>query len=257
VAGVTEVLATWEAGLAAGESDRALLLHGLARPGADRDALLDTPVGRRDADLFGLRRRLFGPTAQIRLGCPGCGEELEAGFDVAALAESAQAEGDAPAGPLRVTADEWSVLVRPPSVGDLRALAGSAPDALSEPGGTADPARARAALLAQCVLEVTRGGEPARADQLPVAVQRRLATAVAEADPYADVRLDMACPGCGERTAAVLDIASFLWSEIEAWARATLLDVHLLATAYGWSEPEVLALTPWRRRYYLELSGHV
>jgi hypothetical protein len=30
-------------------------------------------------------------------------------------------------------------------------------------------------------------------------------------------------------------------------------DVHELARAYGWSEPEVLALSPWRRAAYLAL----
>jgi hypothetical protein len=32
-----------------------------------------------------------------------------------------------------------------------------------------------------------------------------------------------------------------------------LLEVHQLARAYGWSERETLALTPRRRRRYLEL----
>jgi hypothetical protein len=238
---VSELLATWEAGVAADDAGRALLLHALARPDADGDALLRAPVGRRDTDLFALRRRLFGSRVQVRLSCPRCDEELEAPFNVDGLADAPPADPE----PLRVTVDGWSVLLRLPAVGDLRALAGSP-----------DPVHARGELLSRCVLEASRDGVETAAADLPVSVQRRLAAAVAAADPYADVRLDLGCPGCGQRTKAVLDIASFLWSELDVWARATLLDVHLLATAYGWSEPEVLALTPWRRRYYLELSGN-
>ncbi len=43
-----------------------------------------------------------------------------------------------------------------------------------------------------------------------------------------------------------------LWSEVESWAWRTLFDVHVLASAYGWSEAAVLALGP-RRDLYLEL----
>jgi hypothetical protein len=34
-----------------------------------------------------------------------------------------------------------------------------------------------------------------------------------------------------------------------------LLEVHALASHYGWTEPDVLALPPARRRAYLEMVG--
>jgi hypothetical protein len=111
-------------------------------------------------------------------------------------------------------------------------------------------------LLRRCVLDATRDGAPADAADLPDGVQARITEVCAEADPRADVRLDLPCPGCGHRTKALLDIAAALWAELDGWARGILLDVHLLASAYGWTEPDVLALSPLRRRYYLELAGH-
>ena len=45
------------------------------------------------------------------------------------------------------------------------------------------------------------------------------------------------------------------WLEIDAWARRTLRDVHALASAYAWSERDVLALSPTRRTLYRELCG--
>ncbi|WP_246619212.1 hypothetical protein [Streptomyces javensis] len=139
-------------------------------------------------------------------------------------------------------------------------------DAASESyGGEAEreptaAARARRALIARCIVSVHRSGRPVPADRLPAAelpepVQRRLAEAAERADPAADVTLNVACPECGEATRAELDIASYLWAELDHWARDLLLDVHLLATAYGWSEPQILALSPLRRRYYLELCA--
>jgi hypothetical protein len=67
------------------------------------------------------------------------------------------------------------------------------------------------------------------------------------------VGLDFKCPACGVVFEESLDLASFLWSEFEGRAKRLLLDVHLLARAYGWSEAEVLSLSPVRRAFYLEM----
>ncbi|WP_051722444.1 hypothetical protein [Streptomyces albus] len=134
---------------------------------------------------------------------------------------------------------------------------GGAGGAPAGPSGAA--AAARRVLLARCTVSAARNGEPVAADRLPDVlperVRRRIAEAAERADPAAEVTLRVACPECGEATPAELDIASYLWTELDSWARDLLLDVHLLATAYGWSEPEILALSPLRRRYYLELCA--
>ncbi|MEV5844613.1 hypothetical protein AB0M32_21875 [Streptomyces sp. NPDC051985] len=135
----------------------------------------------------------------------------------------------------------WDAEFRLPSVADLHAAARAA-----------DP---RAALLARCLVSAAHHGTAVPAAELPAPVQRRIAEAVEAADPGADLTLNVACPECGAATRAELDIASYLWTELDSWARDVLLDVHLLATAYGWSEPEILALSPLRRRYYLELCA--
>lgn len=51
------------------------------------------------------------------------------------------------------------------------------------------------------------------------------------------------------------DIGAYLWEEVDAWADRTLRDVHLLAASYGWSERDILDLSPARRGRYLELAG--
>jgi hypothetical protein len=52
-----------------------------------------------------------------------------------------------------------------------------------------------------------------------------------------------------------LDPLSFLWHELEQWARQTLAAVHRLAGAYGWREQDILALSAKRRQIYLEMIG--
>lgn len=233
--GTAELLEVWESGLAVDPIRRAVLLHAAARPATRADDLLDAVVGQRDADLFGLRAALFGASMPVRVACRGCGEELEFEFDATAVSGMALPAPD----PVAVTEGEWTVVMRMPTSGDLLGAGGAA-----------------RTLLSSCALEISRGGRPATVDDLPAAVAASAGQAVAAADPRADIELDVACPECGESTGAELDIAGFLWAELDSWARATLLDVHLLASSYGWREPDVLALSPSRRRYYLELCGH-
>ena len=231
--GAADLLTAWESGLAAGTLQRALVLHTLAagRPEAE---LLAVPVGRRDADLLALRRALFGERLPARLTCTACDEELEVDVDVTSLIGAGAATGE----PVTVTSGAWRVRVRPPTPGDLLAAGG------------------RAELLARCVLEASHDGEPAGPADLPGAVAAQVVAALAEADPCADLQLTVRCVRCGRTVSAGLDVVSYLWAELDSWARATLLDVHLLASAYGWSEPQCLAVSPTRRRYYLELAGH-
>lgn len=239
--GTAELLATWEAGLAEAPTGRALLLHRAARPDVEAASLPVLPVGEREADLFALRRALFGERMQVRLACAACGEDMEFDLDAGEFARSL-AGRDTPGDPVvRVQQGCWEVEFRLPGVADLTAAARAA-----------DP---RGALLARCLVSAVRDGTAVGAGDLPISVQRRIAEAVEAADPGADVTLNVACPECGAATRAELDIASYLWTELDAWARDLLLDVHLLATSYGWSEPEILALSPLRRRYYLELCA--
>lgn len=238
ITGAAGLLAAWEAGLGEAPVGRALLLHRTARPDLDTGRLPQLPVGEREADLFALRRALFGERMQVRLECAACGADMEFELDAGELAGSLGSSQDSV---VRVQQDGWDVEFRLPGIADLHAAARAA-----------DP---RTALLARCLVSAVHDGTAAAAGELPVPVQRRIAEAVEAADPGADLVIDVACPDCGEATRAELDIASYLWTELDAWARDVLLDVHLLATAYGWSEPEILALSPTRRRYYLELCA--
>ncbi len=75
----------------------------------------------------------------------------------------------------------------------------------------------------------------------------------AQADPLAEIRLHFDCPACSASFDENLDLGDFVWAEIESQAKQVLREVHLLARAYGWSESEILALSPARRSTYLEI----
>jgi hypothetical protein len=62
----------------------------------------------------------------------------------------------------------------------------------------------------------------------------------------------MDCPTCGHGWSAAFDIADFFWRELKGRAKRLLDEVQELAVHYGWSEAEVLTMSPVRRRHYLE-----
>ena len=78
---------------------------------------------------------------------------------------------------------------------------------------------------------------------------------MALADPMAEIRLALNCVGCSNQWEETLDIASFLWTEIASRAKRLLREVHTIASAYGWTEGEILSLSEARRALYLEMVG--
>lgn len=229
-----DFLGIWERGEGQSAAGRALALLG----DAAREATL--PVGRRDALLLELRERCFGGTFTGVTTCPACSEEIELTFEAN---EVRRETGDgAPSFALRALG--YDVELRLPNSDDLTRLAGARN--LSE---------ARLALFESCVVAASRDGKPVEAAGLPEQVVDAASAAMATRDPQADVTLDVTCPSCTHAWLEPFDVVTFLWAEVAAGARRLLREVHELASAYGWSEHEILSLSPARRHAYLEMLG--
>jgi hypothetical protein len=80
-----------------------------------------------------------------------------------------------------------------------------------------------------------------------------ITTLISQADPHVEIWLALNCPVCDHRWKITLDITSYLWAEIDRWARRLLSQVHIIASNYGWGESDILALSPLRRQNYLDL----
>ncbi len=231
------ILDAWEAGLGQSGPSRALALLAAAQPQPTSE-LLVLPVGARDRRLLELRAVLFGSRLAAVADCPACGELLDVDFEADAVMEPA------PRPQIDEVVVEWEgrrLRFRLPNAGDMIALA-----------RCHGAGQARDLLLARCSLD----GDDA-AGALPEAAIAALSEQMAQADPQAEVHLALSCPACGHEWLAMFDVAAYLWAEVDAWARRTLGEVHALARAYGWSEAEILALSPYRRQWYLALAGGI
>lgn len=243
----SELLQAWERGAESSAAARGLWLLDASCEDLDVESLLALPLGRRDALLLDLRKRLFGRCMHGVARCPACGASAEVDMDVDALRQDAPAVADA------LDADEMSIRelhvngraepirFRLPDSHDLLAIQASE-----------DAVGARSLLIQRCVLDAGGGEHADVAASLSDEVQFALACAMAEADPQTDLSLAFTCPDCRQQWEPVFDVARFVWQELHAWALRLLRDVDTLARSYHWSEAEILAMSPRRRQAYLE-----
>jgi hypothetical protein len=230
-----DLLTAWEVGRHASTAQRSVLLLGALAPQLDGDALLGLSLGDRDARLLAAHRQLFGPELECVVRCPACGADLELALAVDALPASAADDAEAV-----VETGEWRVVVRALTLGDVL-----------DAGAAEDLAAARRVLLARAVVSAT-GPEEA----LPAAVEAAVEAELERRNPTGALELGLRCPDCEHDWTAPLDLPAYIWAEVDGWAQRTLIEVHALATAYGWREADILALSVPRRAVYLELAGH-
>jgi hypothetical protein len=235
------LLDAWERGQGEGPTFRALALLAAASPETPWEELCALPLGERDRRLLALREGTLGRRIESVAHCPGCGEPLDVTLDTRELRNSDAESGIAG----ELCRDGLTLRFRLPNSLDLLA---------AERCAGVEEGRRR--LAERCVVEARRDGEPFPAD-VPANLEEddvaARAAALAAADPGAELLLELRCPACEHGWRELLDVAAFLWAEVEVQARRLLSEVHLLARAYGWREPDVLALTPRRRRLYLEM----
>lgn len=264
------LLQVWESGFGLPPGQLAMVLFGLARPDLSPAELAEQTVGERDAALLDLYGDAFGRRIEAVTKCPNCATALEFDLDVPSLRVPPP-----PARPqrFRLEHDGHLVTFRLPTAGDLAmldhddAIGGRVTDltqwllrrcVVSVEPVVAGPSVAlpagddRAAATAQML--DTHGSE-VLTQNLAAAVEAAIAETAAEQDPLAETSLALGCRECGANWIAPFDIVAFVWERLDAWAMRLLSEVHALASAYGWTERDILALSTKRRRRYLDLVG--
>jgi hypothetical protein len=208
------ILAMWDEGVREHAIDRALTILS-AFTGESKPALARLSIGKRDELLVRARIELLGPTLASYAECPHCGDRLEFALPSDTLVTN-------------TATDEPPSSYRLPDSFDLAAIAG----ARSVEEG-------RRLLLERC------GIAEADAEEVLAEMARREAAAAAA--------VDLTCPSCAEQWTLSIDIASFFWEELTTYAKRRLREVDALARAYGWTEDQILRLSPVRRAHYLEM----
>lgn len=237
-----ELLDACERGRNATPVARALLLLQAAYPGCPAGELARLPLGRRNALLLALRARCLGHGLVGVASCPRCGTAVEVAFDVAdfGIGDDVDVHGigamehELRFGPYRAR-------FRLPNSADLHGL-----------DDAGDPLAIGRELVRRCVLDVLRGSKGCADADWPDALVEALAARFGELDPHADITLAVQCADCAHAWQQAFDVGEFLYGEFAARARRLLDEIVRLASAFGWTEAEILGLSPARRQGYLE-----
>ena len=235
------IVQLWERGQRQHPLERMLTLLAAALPDVLRSDLLNLSVGQRDAYLLMLREGTFGSQFAGFAECPQCQERLECQFTIADIWHPGRPQES----PLHIEIEDYMLQVLLPTQTDLLAIVGSRSLEF-----------ARAQLLERCVREVMREDEAIAVTALPDEIVAAIGEHILQLDPQAEVQLALQCPACEHTWSVLFDITTFVWAEISSQAKRLLREVHMLATAYGWHETDILAMSAMRRQFYLELVAN-
>lgn len=225
--GTTAVLLdAWDAACAVPEVARGAVVLATAA-GLEADALVDVPLSEVSHLAWRCLMDSFGDSLDVVLGCDACGEQLDVSLPLTPLVADGRATTPGP-----VEVPGTSLTLRPPTTRDLLAAVGS-----TDAAGT---------VLRRCAAS----GADQALDEGALGLAAELLDSVTGG---ALVELACTCPACGAPAQAVLDACALLWEAVADAAPRLLREVAILAAAFGWSEPEVLALPATRRTAYLEL----
>ncbi|MCG6495460.1 hypothetical protein [Kitasatospora sp. A2-31] len=207
------------------------------------ERLLDLPIADRDLLLLAVRTSTYGHRFDVVLSCAACERPMDVSFAAGDIPVQSCRTPDAPL-PTALPDGRGGVLevaLRPPNGRDQEAVAAAA--------AAGDPTPPVELLLQRCLVGV--GGGPGGADgweRLPVPARGALAAAVDDASAKVELAMDLSCPECGVDFEADLDLAGYVLDEFLAPAGTVLYELHLLATAYHWSEHTIMSMPSPRRR---------
>ncbi len=197
------------AALGLSESELGQVLALLRASGVEEPAQLTVAAG--DRRLLELHRRLTGRDVEVAVTCRACDT-----VSAAALSpDTVPAEA-----PRSVWLGRGGGL-REPVYGDLLAL-------------PPDPIEAEGELLRRCTI-----GTPPRSAQ-PEDIEK--------VDHSLTGPILLECVGCGEPLAVAADVELLVLSGLQRYALEVEHEIHLVASAYGWSLAVIEALSDERRR---------
>lgn len=239
------MLNVWEQGLNQTPLRRAILLLAVALPQVSTETLTKLSIGQRDAWLLRLRARLFGSTLVNTAICPACSQRIEWHNEIAdILLPFNENYSDELEKPFDLKIDDYQIQFRLPNSADIAVAIGNDTNE-----------NAQQTLLTHCVMSIKKSDHDHAIDELPDHIIDAIAERIEMLDPQADISMNLSCPECSHQWGVLFDIASFIWTELTEWAERTLHTVHRLARGYGWSERDILRLSPVRRQLYLGVLG--
>jgi hypothetical protein len=168
----------------------------------------------------------------LQAQCLDCAEAFEMELSLAAICELGHEAERSPVIEIELE-DAQAIVLRRPTGADQRRW-------------QAEPEATDASMLAD--LLVSAPPLESLSEQLT-----RIAAAMQTADLLSAFQISYVCPHCDHADDLALDLEGALLARLQSHTQQLTLEVHRLASRYGWSEAQILELPPHRRAAYLRL----
>jgi hypothetical protein len=233
-----DLIHIWERGQYQHAIERALSMLAAAHSEKTINDFAALSIGERDSRLMTLREQTFGSKFNGFAQCPQCNERMEYSMNMADIYVSGKSSEMVH----ELSIEDFNMNFRLPDSYDLAAAV-----------ICVDSAASGNIILKRCILKVNKNEESISFENIPDDVKMKLVQDMADRDPQAEILLNLTCGLCSHSWQIMFDIVSFFWDEICAYAKRLLLEVHIIAQAYGWKEAYILSMNPTRRQFYLEM----
>lgn len=207
-------------------------LDSLGNQPVSLEAVRGLSVGDRQFLMRELAAQIDADPIWVHLNCGSCDGKMDVCFRYADLPVK-NATAEFPEFTLRL--GKKSLRVRVPNGADQEAIA-ALPH--SEP--------ALAFLLQRIALPTGKNSVDFSWD---ATAAQAVEAAVEAAAPELGTTLVAPCPHCAAENQVAVDLYAFIGRAGREW----LMEIHQIASAYHWTEEQILALPPPRRKYYLAL----
>lgn len=221
--------------------DRSIHLLTVACSVSDTGLLTQLSIGDRDSRLFQLRKWLFGNQMVNLSNCPQCTASMEWELNIDDFLPEKVDELEKPQ-EFRLKVDNYQLRYRLPNSDDLT-------NVMNNTVYQENPDK----VLEDCILEIKYRGQDCMKTEFPESVLKRLDEQISKDDPHANITVLLNCGLCPHQWEVSFDILSYLWAEIDNWAKHLLQEVYTLARAFNWSERDILEMSSRRRRLYLQM----
>lgn len=237
----TELLDVWEKNLSKSLIEKSIQLLSIACSVSDLKLLTHLSIGERDTRLFLLRKWMFGNRLINLANCPQCAESMEWEMNTEDfLMKEVKTLRSPQKFDLKV--EGYKLQFRLPNSDDLIKV-------ISDKEYQNNPNK----ILEDCILKAKRNGQNCNKTKFPETVLKTLDERINKEDPQANIDILLDCQACNHKWEVPFDIISYLWIEIDNWAKHILQEVYTLSQAFNWSEKDILEMSPLRRRMYLQM----
>ncbi len=237
-----DILNIWEQGLSRRPIDRALTIILYSYPNITFEEITKFSIIKRDICLLDIYEKNFGSLLRCFSTCPSCKENLE--FEIASGDILTKQKEIKEKYLINFTANDLNIGLRIPNSLDLASVA------LYE-----NTAMSGNELIKRCITEMRNENKAFPRSEITQEIIDAVSEYMDGYEQNGEIDFDLKCNACGHEWRMPFDILVFLWKEISLHARRLLYEIHMLASAYGWHEKDILEMSAVRRRYYLEMAG--